>query len=128
MKAIENKTDIELLVNSFYQKVQQDPEIGYFFNKVANVNWEKHLPKMYQFWETLLLGKISYKGNPMAVHFPVNRVSPIKKVHFDRWLQLWEQSINENFSGDAAEMAITKAKNIASLMSYKMEVASRLED
>ncbi len=49
MKDIENRTDIEVLVNAFYQKVQQDPLIGYIFTDVAKVNWKHHLPKMYEF-------------------------------------------------------------------------------
>ena len=50
MKAINNREDIELLVNKFYEKVKVDETIGYIFNEIANINWDKHLPKMYDFW------------------------------------------------------------------------------
>ena len=69
MKLLESREDIEFLVNTFYKKVAKDETIGFFFTDVAKVNWDLHLPKMYSFWESLLFGQASYKGNPMAMHF-----------------------------------------------------------
>ncbi len=126
MNKLETRGDIELLVNSFYKKVAQDPTIGFFFTQVAKVNWDEHLPKMYQFWETLLFGQTSYKGNPMAKHFPVNEVIAIEPHHFDHWLKLWTETVEELFMGEKADQAIYKAGNIARLMSHKMTTARRL--
>ena len=127
MKTLESREDIEFLVNRFYDKVGSDPTIGFFFNDVAKVDWSHHLPKMYAFWETLLFGKASYKGNPMATHFPINQKVALEKAHFAHWIQLWKQTIEENFSGEMADLAIYKATNIAKLMAYKMETAKKLE-
>lgn len=126
MKKLETREDIELLVNKFYGKIQQDKTIGFFFNDVAKVNWDLHLPKMYKFWETLLFGQISYKGNPMAAHFPINELTAMEKHHFETWLKLWMETVHENFEGSMAETAIYKATNISQLMAYKMEMARRL--
>ncbi|MFC6266795.1 group III truncated hemoglobin [Frigoriflavimonas asaccharolytica] len=125
MKNLETREDVEFLVNTFYEKVGKDETIGFFFNDVAKVNWDSHLPKMYQFWETLLFGKASYKGNPMAKHFPINELQAMEKHHFDHWLQLWTATVDENFEGENAEAAKTKASNIANLMAYKMEMARK---
>lgn len=126
MKKLETREDIELLVNKFYDKVGNDPTIGFFFTEVAKVNWNHHLPKMYAFWETLLFGQISYKGNPMAAHFPVNEKIPMEKFHFEHWLTIWTATVEENFSGEMADLAIYKATNIANLMAHKMDVARRV--
>ncbi|QNS40887.1 group III truncated hemoglobin [Chryseobacterium manosquense] len=125
MKKLETRADIELLVNRFYEKVADDEKIGFFFNDVAKVSWQKHLPKMYSFWETLLFGQISYKGNPMAMHFPINEKVAIEKHHFEHWIKLWTETVEENFTGEMAETAIYKATNIANLMSHKMQIARR---
>ena len=125
MKKLESREDIELLVNSFYTKVIDDETIGFFFKDIIKVDFEKHLPKMYSFWETILFGQMSYKGNPMAVHFPNKELEAMKKRHFERWLELWKQTIEENFTGQNADMAITKSENIANLMAYKMENARK---
>lgn len=127
MKKLETREDIEFLVNEFYNQVIQDEKIGFFFDEVAKVDWSHHLPKMYSFWETLLLGNVSYKGNPMAMHFPINKKVAMQKVHFEQWVKLWTKTINENFSGELADLAVYKATNIANLMAYKMETAKKLE-
>jgi len=100
MKKLESREDIEHLVNSFYNKVVKDETIGFFFNDIAKVDWDKHLPKMYSFWESILFGQMSYKGNPMGVHFPVNEIQAMEQKHFDRWLLLWRTTIEENFVGE----------------------------
>lgn len=125
MKKLESREDIKLLVNSFYAKVVKDETIGFFFKDVVNVNWDKHLPKMYTFWETILFGQMSYKGNPMQVHFPINEIKAMEKHHFAKWLELWKQTIEENFEGENASSAITKSENIANLMAYKMGMARK---
>lgn len=125
MKLLETREDIELLVNTFYDKIKKDEIIGFFFNDIAKVNWNEHLPKMYQFWETLLFGQVSYKGNPMAAHFPINEIKAMEKHHFDHWLKVWTATVEELFIGTKAEMAIYKAQNISQLMAYKMEMARR---
>lgn len=127
MKKLETRQDIEDLVNGFYMKVQGDDKIGFFFTDVAKVDWSHHLPKMYSFWETLLFGQISYKGNPMAIHFPINAEVPMEKFHFEQWIALWTATVEENFSGEMADLAIYKAKNIANLMAHKMEIARKLQ-
>ena len=127
MKKLETRKDIEFLVDEFYNKVVKDETIGFFFEEVAKVDWSHHLPKMYSFWETLLMGNVSYKGNPMAMHFPINKKVAMEKFHFEQWVNLWTQTIHENFSGEMADLAIYKATNIANLMAYKMETAKKLE-
>lgn len=126
MKKLESREDIEFLVNTFYDKIIKDEMIGFFFKEVVNVDWERHLPTMYSFWESILFGQMSYKGNPMQKHFPINQMQAMEKKHFERWLLLWKTTIEENFSGENASMAITKSENIANLMAYKMEMARKL--
>ena len=126
MKDIVSQDDIQVLVNSFYDKVKTS-EIGFFFEEIAKVNWEKHLPKMYIFWESVLFATVKFDGNPMGAHFPINEIIPIEKKHFEAWLKLWKETVDENFSGEMAESAKNKAENIAKLMSFKMETETKLK-
>lgn len=125
MKNLETREDIEFLVNAFYDKIGKDKVIGFFFNDIAKVDWNAHLPKMYRFWETLLFGQVSYKGNPMAAHFPINEMEAMEKHHFEHWLKVWTETVQEHFVGEKADLAIYKATNISQLMAYKMEMARR---
>lgn len=128
MKDLESKEDIQLLVDQFYLKIQHNGQLGPIFNDIMKIHWDSHLPKMYDFWDSILFGSATYKGNPMAVHFPINQIVALEKPLFETWLQLWKQTVSENFEGNNADSAKTKADNIAHLMAYKMEVARRLND
>lgn len=110
---IETVIDIRQLIDSFYLKVRSDDLIGYIFNDIAHVNWELHLPKMYAFWEFLLLGGEAYQGNPMEPHRRLHDKIPLTKDLFDRWLALFRQTADENFSGILAEEAKNKAMLLA---------------
>ncbi|MGB5982294.1 MAG: group III truncated hemoglobin [Nonlabens sp.] len=121
MADIQNRADIELLVNSFYDKVRDDDMIGHIFTEVAAVSWIEHLPKMYQFWETLLLDRIGYKGSPVAEHVKLSRKTSMEQKHFDRWLQLWKTTVDELFNGPIAEEAKKRADYMAMLMRYKID-------
>ncbi len=118
---ISTLNDIQLLVNSFYVQVKEDQIIGYIFNDIAKVDWHIHLPKMYSFWETVLLGKMNFKGNPMLKHLELSKKTEINKVHFDQWLSLWTNTIDAHFEGEIAEEAKIKGKSIAGLMLLKIE-------
>ena len=120
MRDIENRKDVEFLVDSFYKKALKDEVIGFFFTEVAQMDWDTHIPIMYNFWEGVLFGKGSYKGNPVKPHIDLHLKHPIKKEHFDRWISLFTQTVLEYFSGPTSEMAITRAKSIASIMQLKV--------
>ena len=101
-KDIENRKDIELLITAFYKKVKADDTIGYIFNDIAKVNWEKHLPVMFDFWENVLFYTGKYEGNPMNIHQHINRVVPLTKRHFKKWEELFTKTVDELFEGTNA--------------------------
>jgi hemoglobin len=113
---ITTEDDIRKLVDTFYDKVNQDEMLAPVFNDFAHVDWKAHLPVMYSFWSTVLFGTMSYKGRPFPKHLPL----PIGTEHFSRWLQLFFQNVNDHFSGDKAQEAKTKALNIATMFQHKM--------
>lgn len=117
---ISNRNDIQKLVLAFYDKVKQDEVIGYIFNDVAKVNWEKHLPVMYDFWENVLFGSGNYSGNPMATHTRLHEKTALSAEHFNRWKSIWTGTVDELFEGDTAELAKQRAVSIATVMHIKV--------
>lgn len=120
MNDIKTYEDIKKVVDAFYDKVNNDLLIGPIFNEVANVDWKKHLPKMYDFWNTLLFYSGTYKGSP----FPKHAVLPLKKEYFERWLFLFEETIKAYFEGEKASEMFNKAKNIGFTFMAKMNLLS----
>lgn len=121
MNDIASQEDIQLLVDSFYQKVKLDPVIGFIFTEVVPISWEEHMPVMYAFWGSILLGTSTYQANPMAKHLALDQKVTLTPEHFERWLRLWKSTVREHFSGEKAEEAISRASGIAALMQYKVE-------
>ena len=117
---IATRKDIELLVDTFYNNVLDDSEIAFFFTEVVAVDWNKHKPKLYDFWEAMILFNPVYTGNPMGVHQDINKKHTMTKAHFDVWLGLFHKTINDLFSGEKAEEAKTRALHIASTMRYNV--------
>lgn len=116
---IKDRKDIEVLVNAFYEKVKEDKTIGYLFNDVAQVNWETHLPKMYNFWENILFYTGNYEGNPMLKHKELHQKSTMNAEHFNRWNSLFSETVDAFFEGKNACEIKSRAANIAAAMMYK---------
>ncbi len=116
---IRDRGDIELLVNTFYDKVRTDQVIGYLFNDVAKVNWDEHLPKMYDFWENIVFYTGNYSGSPMVVHRELHRKSTMNKGHFDHWVKLFTEVVDSLFQGPRAADIKDRAGNIAAVMMVK---------
>lgn len=117
---IQSRADIERLVNQFYKKVISDEMIGVFFTEIVVLDWGKHIPVMYDFWETILLGKRTYKGNAMLKHIQLSRKQTLQTRHFERWLKHWETTVQECFCGEKAHEAIERAHQIGALMQTKI--------
>jgi len=111
-KDIATETDVELLVNTFYDKVRQDESLAAIFNPIIKDNWNVHLKRMTDFWSTLLLYTRKYKDDPLTKHLPL----ALEKEHFDKWLKLFNETIDELFEGEIAENARKRANSIAKIM------------
>jgi hemoglobin len=117
---IANRDDVKLLVDTFYDRVKKDETIGHIFNDIAKVNWDYHLPIMYNFWENILFFTGTYTGNPMKAHEKMHRVINFNPEHFRVWLQLFNATVDELFEGERAELAKQRAASIATVMQVKL--------
>jgi hemoglobin len=113
---IQTMDQVKDLVDKFYEKVNNDDLLSPVFNTEAKVDWEEHLPKMYKFWGTQLIGSGDYTGRPFPPHTQLH----VGKAHFERWIELFLETVNENFIGEVAETAKLKAKNIAGIFQIKL--------
>jgi hemoglobin len=117
---IATRADIVRLVDTFYRLVRQDDILGPIFDDVARVDWAAHLPKMYDFWETVLFGRATFKGNPLAVHLALAQLTPLTSREFDRWIALFHATVEEQFEGEVADLARLRASRIAATMQHHL--------
>jgi hemoglobin len=120
MYDIQSQGDVMLLINTFYDKVKKDDTIGSIFKEIIGDDWSHHLPVMYKFWDMVLLSKPGYEGYPTKKHTEIDRRIPLQKEHFDRWIALWDETIDHLFIGNVAMQAKEKAKLMSNLISIKV--------
>lgn len=113
-------SDVEDMVRRFYGDVAQDNILGPLFNDVAQVDWSAHIPKLSMFWNRALFGLSGYAGNPFQKHRIVHETSPFSSEHFERWLQLFHETIDLYWAGPVAEQAKELARNVARVHSTQL--------
>ncbi|TSJ41933.1 group III truncated hemoglobin [Fluviicola chungangensis] len=110
--------DIQLLVDSFYSKVRENKLLNpIFLDKISDEQWPAHLDKMYRFWQTLLLGEITYQGNPLMHHLQL----ALTDEHFEEWLRLFRETTNQHFTGEKAAEATRRAEKIRWVFQTKIK-------
>ncbi len=118
---IQTRADCERLVRAFYGRAMHDEVIGFLFTDVANLDLDAHVPQITSFWETLLLGAQSYGGRPFRPHIELNARARIRPGHFVRWLALWEDTVDELFTGPTATSAKAHATRITRSFSDRIQ-------
>ncbi len=122
---ITSRADIEQLVVTFYSIIRKDAVLGDIFNNAIS-DWDHHIPKIVDFWETNLFFKPVYKGKPIKKHIELDADNhhSLEEAHFKHWVAIWQDTVNELFKGEKAELAKYRAGNIANMMYIKV-VGSR---
>ncbi len=114
MKEISSTSDVELLVNSFYDKVVKDDLLAPFFK---HMNFEKHLPKMIHFWSFVLLDEAGYTTDVTKMHMHMK----ISQEHFDQWIYLFHETVDEYFTGEKANLAKERAVLVGWTIASKLK-------
>ena len=118
MTDITTRDDIKTMVDAFYEKVKANPVLQ---PKFAHVDCPHHLPIMYDFWSSMLLGDRSYAGNPFQKHIPLG----LNAQHFGQWLQLFHETVREHFEGPVATEVLSRADSIAGLFQHRLGIAPK---
>jgi hemoglobin len=107
---------IERLVTTFYARIRDDALLGPIF-EARVTDWDVHLKKMCAFWSSVALMSGRYSGQPMQAHLPL----PVDQTHFNRWLQLFEETAAELCTPAGAAHFTERARRIAE--SLRMGIA-----
>lgn len=112
-----SEAEIETLVRTFYGRIREDEMLGPVFARVIGEEWEPHLLKMMDFWSSVMLTTGRYHGRPMPAHMRLKDVTP---AHFDRWLALFGQTVDEVCTAEAAPAFKERAHRIAGSLQLGM--------
>ncbi len=116
---IASEEEIRVLVDSFYETVRRDDRLGPIFARHVK-DWSLHLPKMYDFWSTVVRRTGRYAGRPFEAHQAIDALTP---ALFERWLTLWEATVRDVFPPtrpSTREAFTTAARRMAASMSARL--------
>ena len=117
MTDILNLEDVKKLVDAFYGKVRENNLLAPVFNERIKDRWPEHLEKMYTFWNAALFGVKGYMGNPFAKHATM----PVDARHFERWLSLFNETVDACFAGPVAEEAKSRGQIMAATFQRRIQ-------
>jgi hemoglobin len=109
------EADIERLVRDFYREAAVDDVLGPVF-EAAEVDWAEHIPKVTAFWAWQLIGGRRYDGRPLRSHERVNGLVPFTEAHYERWLELFTDTLHDGWAGPVADLAERRARLMARSM------------
>jgi hemoglobin len=126
---IADRADIEDLIVAFYTTAFADPLIGPIFTDVARLDreFDRHLPVMVDFWDTVLFRTGAYRRNALQLHYVLHAKHPLEAPHFARWLALWTATVDARFAGPVAERAKLQADRIAGSIERRLAGGSGSE-
>lgn len=110
------EADVRVLVGSFYESVRDDALLGPIFDRRVS-DWSAHLPKMCDFWCTVVLREPRYAGRPLEAH---QRIPGLDQSHFDRWLLLWDAAVGRVIAPPAREAFVVAARRMAASMGSRL--------
>ncbi len=106
---IKNKTDIKLLVTTFYNNVLANNDLKNKFAPHLSEHWDEHIERLSSFWQTIVLKEMTYQGKPDKIHFSMN----LDAKDFDHWYNVWSGTVDTLFEGPNAEKAKHRGKTMA---------------
>ena len=89
---------IDRLVESFYATCRKDDLLGPIFERHV-ADWPTHMARLKDFWAAVTLESGRYHDNPMMKHVAIDGLDA---QHFERWLQLWCETIDAVVTNEAA--------------------------
>ncbi|QLL08747.1 group III truncated hemoglobin [Mycobacterium vicinigordonae] len=115
-----DRADVEALLHRFYARALADGALYESFADLRATGLDAHIPTMADFWETVLFRAGLYHGSALNVHRDIHLRTPLTANHFARWLTLWCETVDEMYSGPAAERAKIQAGRIAWAMHRRL--------
>jgi hemoglobin len=114
---LDSRENISLFVDQFYQRLLADDQLAQIFVDVAGIDLSIHLPHIKDYWSKLLLGDKQYQRHTMDIHRQLHGKRPLQADDFQRWLALFTDTVDMNFSGESAR----RAKQVATAIAANME-------
>lgn len=109
---IQNKSDLKILIDTFYSSVLENAMLKPFFQ---HIDFEHHKPNMIAFWAFICFDQTGYTTNVTKVHENM----PLNGELFTEWVSLFHQTVDLLFEGEKARLVKERATIMGLTMASK---------
>ncbi len=109
--------DLYDLLDAFYGVVEKDALLAPYF---AVVDMHAHMPRIVDFWSTMLFHTGRYSGSAFKPHL---EMPGLTAEHFARWVATLETVVGARFDGPNARTMLELAHRIAYSMQLRLGIA-----
>ena len=112
--------EIYEMVTRQYVDVVQDELLEPHFNFAPGFNdWQAHIASVSDYWSHVLLYAPGYEIDVIEAHRPLNDTEPFTPELFDRWLEIFYDTIDGGWTGPYAHRAKARATGMAWAMAQR---------
>ncbi|HEY2897544.1 MAG TPA: group III truncated hemoglobin [Gemmatimonadaceae bacterium] len=104
--------DLEALLVEFYAAIAKDALLAPYFEAL---DMTAHIPRIADFWSTLLFHSGRYTGNAFRPHL---EMPGLRTEHFERWLATLGATLDASYAGPNTE----RMKSFAHRVGYSMQL------
>ncbi len=109
--------DLHDLLVAFYDAVAEDELLAPYF---AAVDMAEHIPRIADFWSTLVFQTGRYQGNAFRPHM---QMEGLTAEHFARWVATLVRTVDDRYTGAAAGAV----KDYGHRVAYSMQLRLGLQ-
>jgi len=119
-----DRASIERMVRQFYATILKDDIVGPYFIKalgddLSNDKWYEHFRTLDSFWLMLMTGERGYMGDPFLPHVFIGE---LYTKTFERWLELFKETLNQFFVPEIAQKFYKKAEILSEQFMENLEI------
>ncbi|WP_455380486.1 group III truncated hemoglobin [Acidihalobacter prosperus] len=111
---------VDQVINVFYEQILDDTLLGPLFDDIAEL--EPHKKRIADFWWIAMGGKPPHHTvhfDMIGVHAPLG----LQRRHFDRWLEVFKRTLEDNLPPRLAANWLQMAEGIASRLQQSLGIA-----
>jgi hemoglobin len=109
--------DLHELLLAFYEQISADTLLARYFEAI---DMPSHMPRIVDFWSTLLFHSGRYTGNAFRPHLEMEGLTA---EHFAHWLLALDAALDLRFAGEHVEQMKDLARRVALSMQLRLKIA-----
>lgn len=119
---LDSREQIVELVTRFYRQIAQDERFHHWFATIADVDWHAHVAELTDYWTALLLDESSHRpaDDVIEAHRWLHDADPFDTDLFERWLEIFDTTLDAGWSGPLTEAARHRGHGIAWAMAKRL--------